>query len=110
MFAPTNDAFAALLAELGVASLMDIDVATLEAVLQMHVVAGKVMAGDLSEGLKAETLLGEELMFSLMDGAKIMDPNGRTSNISSADIVAKNGYKLVNGVKIEIKIRNLLNI
>jgi hypothetical protein len=26
------------------------------------------------------------------------------------DIVANNGYKLVNGVKIEIKIRNLLNI
>ena len=53
VFAPTNDAFAALLAELGVGSLMDIDVATLEAVLQMHVIAGKVLSTDLSEGLTA---------------------------------------------------------
>jgi transforming growth factor-beta-induced protein len=63
----------------------------LEAVLQMHVLAGKVMSTDLSEGLKAQTLLGQELTFSLVDGAKVIDPNGRVSNIVAVDIEAQNG-------------------
>ena len=49
VFAPTNDAFAALLDELGLASLADVPVETLEAVLQMHVVPGQVRSEDLSE-------------------------------------------------------------
>ena len=91
VFAPTNDAFVALLEELGVSSLNDIDASTLEAVLQMHVVSGKVMSSDLSEGLSAETLLGQEITFSLEDGATITDPNGRMSNITAVDIEAQNG-------------------
>ncbi len=91
VFAPTNAAFAALLAELGASSLDDIDTATLEAVLQMHVLAGKVMSTDLSEGLTTETLLGQELTFSLEDGATVTDPNGRVSNITAVDIEAQNG-------------------
>ncbi len=91
VFAPTNAAFASLLEELGVSSLDDIDAATLEAVLQMHVVAGKVMSTDLNEGLAAETLLGQEITFSLEDGATVSDPNGRESNITAVDIEAQNG-------------------
>jgi transforming growth factor-beta-induced protein len=91
VFAPTNAAFVALLAELGATSLDDIETETLEAVLQMHVLAGKVMSTDLSEGLKAQTLLGQELTFSLEGGAKIIDPNGRVSNIVAVDIEAQNG-------------------
>jgi uncharacterized surface protein with fasciclin (FAS1) repeats len=91
VFAPTNDAFAALLAELGVSSLAEIDSATLEAVLQMHVLNGKVMSTDLMEGMTATTLLGEEIMFSLEGGATITDPNGRVSNITAVDLVAQNG-------------------
>jgi transforming growth factor-beta-induced protein len=91
VFAPTNAAFVALLAELGATSLDDIDTETLEAVLQMHVLAGKVMSTDLSEGLKAQTLLGEELTFSLEGGPKTIDPNGRVSNITAFDIEAQNG-------------------
>jgi transforming growth factor-beta-induced protein len=91
VFAPTNDAFAALLEELGAASLDDIDAATLEAVLQMHVLNGRVMSGDLSEGLMAETLLGQDLTFSLEGGATITDPNGRVSNITAVDLEAQNG-------------------
>jgi transforming growth factor-beta-induced protein len=91
VFAPTNVAFAALLNELGATSLDDIDTGTLEAVLQMHILAGKVMSADLSEGLTAETLLGQELTFSLEDGAKVIDPNGRVSNITAVDIEAQNG-------------------
>ena len=91
VFAPTNDAFVALLDELGVASLNDIDSATLESVLKMHVVAGKVMSTDLSDGLMAETLEGEEITFSLDGGASIIDLNGRESNITAADLEAQNG-------------------
>ncbi len=91
VFAPTNAAFAALLAELGASSLSDIDVATLQAVLQMHVLPVKVMSSGLSEGLMAETLLGQELTFSLAGGASLTDPNGRVSNITGVDIEAQNG-------------------
>jgi transforming growth factor-beta-induced protein len=91
VFAPTNAAFAELLAELEASSLDDIDNATLEAVLKMHVLSGKTMAGDLTEGLSVPTLLGESLVFSLMNGAKITDPNGRVSNITGTDFEAKNG-------------------
>ncbi|MGM0620821.1 MAG: fasciclin domain-containing protein, partial [Bacteroidota bacterium] len=91
VFAPTNAAFAALLDELGASSLGDIDTETLEAVLQMHVLAGNVMSADLSEGLAAETLLGQELTFSLEGGATLTDPNGRVSNITAVDIEAQNG-------------------
>lgn len=91
VFAPTNAAFADLLAELGVSGLEEIDAATLEAVLQMHVLSGKVMSDDLTEGMTATTLLGEEIMFSLDGGATITDPNGRVSNITAVDLVARNG-------------------
>lgn len=91
VFAPTNAAFAALLAELGATALDDIDTETLEAVLQMHVLAGKVMSTDLSEGLMSETLLGQQLTFSLDGGTKIIDPNSRVSNIVAVDIEAQNG-------------------
>lgn len=91
VFAPTNAAFSDLLAELGVSALEDIDAATLEAVLQMHVLSGKVMSTDLTEGMTATTLLSEEIMFSLDGGATITDPNGRVSNITAVDIEAQNG-------------------
>ncbi len=91
VFAPTNAAFEDLFEELGVASLDDIDAVTLENVLQMHVLSGLVMSADITEGLTAETLLGQELTFSLVDGATITDPNGRVSNITEVDIEAQNG-------------------
>ena len=51
VFAPTNDAFVALLGQLGVKSLDDIPVATLRAVLLDHVVTGpyQYWAGNLVE-------------------------------------------------------------
>lgn len=48
IFAPTNDAFVALLGQLGVKSLDDIPVATLKAVLLDHVVAGELDAVDVA--------------------------------------------------------------
>ena len=91
VFAPTNDAFAALLAELSANSLNDIDAATLEAVLTYHVANGNVLAGDLTEGMMVPTAQGGSFTVSLSGGAKITDGAGRETNIITTDIQASNG-------------------
>ena len=92
VFAPTNAAFAALLAELGANSLEDIDAATLEAVLTYHVVAGaNVVAGSLTEGQVVTTAQTGTFTVSLSGGAKITDGAGRESNIIATDIQGSNG-------------------
>jgi len=50
VFAPTNDAFAALLNDLGASSLDDISVDALTPILLNHVVSGKIQSTDLSTG------------------------------------------------------------
>jgi uncharacterized surface protein with fasciclin (FAS1) repeats len=92
VFAPTNDAFAALLTELNAQSLDDIDAATLEAVLTYHVVAGaNVLAGDLTEGQTVTTAQTGTFTISLAGGAKITDGAGRETNIIATDIQGSNG-------------------
>ena len=92
VFAPTNDAFVALLDELEVDSLADIDAATLEAVLSYHVVAGaNVRSGDLSDDMMVETLQGGEFTVNLGDNVVITDERGRTSTVIAADVQATNG-------------------
>ena len=51
VFAPTNDAFAQLLTDLGAGSLDDIPVSTLTDVLLYHVVSGNVRSTDLVAGM-----------------------------------------------------------
>ena len=91
VFAPTNAAFAALLTELGVASLNDIPVATLEAVLTYHVVGANVRAAALSEGQVVTTLNGGTFTIGLTGGASITDENNRVANIVSTDVQGANG-------------------
>jgi uncharacterized surface protein with fasciclin (FAS1) repeats len=92
VFAPTNDAFAALLTELNAQSLDDIDAATLEAVLTYHVVAGaNVLADDLTEGQTVTTAQTGTFTISLAGGAKITDGAGRETNIIATDIQGSNG-------------------
>ncbi|PRX41930.1 fasciclin domain-containing protein [Salegentibacter salegens] len=92
VFAPTNDAFVALLNELGAGSLADIPTATLEAVLGYHVVAGaNVRSGDLSDDMMVETLQGGEFTVNLGDNVVITDERGRTSIVIAADVQATNG-------------------
>ena len=85
VFAPTDAAFAALPAGTVDALLAD-PTGDLTQILLYHVVSGKVMAGDLSEGLTAATLQGKDLTFTLADGAKV---NG--VNIVATDIETSNG-------------------
>jgi uncharacterized surface protein with fasciclin (FAS1) repeats len=85
VFAPTEEAFAALPA--GTLDSLLADPEALANVLLYHVVPGKVMAADVTDGLTAETLQGSTVTFSVGDdGVKIND-----ANIVTTDIEASNG-------------------
>ena len=91
VFAPTNDAFGSLLAELELNALGDIPVAILEATLGTHVAPeANVRSTDLVDGMSVNTI-GSTITVSLSDGAKLIDSNGRESNIVAVDIQAYNG-------------------
>ncbi|TBW28509.1 fasciclin domain-containing protein [Gramella sp. KN1008] len=92
VFAPTNDAFVALLAELEMDALADIDASVLENVLKYHVVAGANVASDqLSDNMEVNTLLDEKFTVNLGDNVTITDANGRTSTVIATDVQATNG-------------------
>ncbi|MEX1019901.1 MAG: fasciclin domain-containing protein [Litorilinea sp.] len=86
VFAPTDDAFAAL-PEGTVETLLEDPTGDLTQILLYHVVPGAVMAGDVSDGLEAETLQGGMVAFSI-DGEMVMI---NEAHIVATDIVASNG-------------------
>lgn len=86
VFAPTDEAFAKLPPDVLQAALDDPE-GLLTQVLLYHVVAGKVMSSDLSDGLEVATLQGESVKFTLSDGAAMVND----ANIIAADIEASNG-------------------
>ncbi|MGB0837339.1 MAG: fasciclin domain-containing protein [Flavobacteriaceae bacterium] len=91
VFAPTNEAFGALLAELEISGLADIDMATLSATLMHHVVAGaNVRSMSLTDQMEISTL-GGSIYTDLSDGAKLVDMNSRSIGISVVDVQAGNG-------------------
>ncbi|WP_321368904.1 fasciclin domain-containing protein [uncultured Draconibacterium sp.] len=85
VFAPTNDAFNALFADLGVDGVGDLTAEQLTPILTYHVVSGKVMSTDLSN-TSVETLNGKKIKIDLSDNVKIND-----SKVIAADIDGKNG-------------------
>lgn len=87
VFAPTDAAFAALPAGTLDMLLKPENKDKLVAVLTYHVVAGKVMSSDLSNGQKAKTVQGENVMVDISYGnVKI---NG--AKVVMADVKASNG-------------------
>ena len=92
VFAPTNDAFASLLAELGVTkeALLG-NKPLLSAVLTYHVVAGRVLASDIKDGAKPSTAQGQSFTLSLKGGPSITDARGRKANIVATNVQAGNG-------------------
>jgi uncharacterized surface protein with fasciclin (FAS1) repeats len=86
VFAPTDAAFAALPAGTVEDLLKPENKDRLTAILTYHVVPGKVMSTDLSEGLKAATVQGAEVTITLDGGPKV---NGAV--ISTPDVEASNG-------------------
>jgi transforming growth factor-beta-induced protein len=90
VFAPTNDAFVALLGELGISSLDDIPVDLLTNVLLYHVVEGRVFSSDLVSG-PVKTLNG---YFQLdVNSLSITDANGRVAGLIAdlLNVQATNG-------------------
>lgn len=92
VFAPTNEAFGALLEELNAAGLDDISDDVLEMVLSYHVVAGaNVRSGDLSDGMEVQMLSGEKVTVNIHGSVTLIDANGRTSTVVATDVQANNG-------------------
>ena len=86
VFAPTDAAFAALPAGTLEELLKPESKDTLTAILTYHVVPGKVMSTDLSDGMMAGTVQGNDLQVML--GENVMIGNAKVIN---ADIETSNG-------------------
>ena len=84
VFAPTDEAFAAVPAE--TLAALGADKALLTKVLTYHVVPGKVMAADIKPGDVA-TVAGPTIKLSVVDGKVMVNE----STVTSADVVASNG-------------------
>ena len=82
VFAPSDAAFTAA----GI-SLDDFDADTLANILTYHVVSGKVMSTDLSNGMMATALNGGTLVFSISEGS--VSVNG--ANVILANVPVSNG-------------------
>ena len=83
VFAPTDEAFAAL-PEGTVESLLA-DPEALAGILTYHVVAGKVMSTDLSDDMTAATVNGAEITIDLDNGVMVNDATVVTADISAAN-------------------------
>lgn len=87
VFAPTDEAFAALPEGTLEMLLMPENVDQLVAILTYHVIPGAVMSADIAgQTLSVATVQGGELMIDATDGVMIND-----ATVVAADIVADNG-------------------
>ncbi len=91
VFAPTNEAFEALFSDLGVSGLDDLSAEALEPILLYHVLSGKVMSSDLTNGYVSTLSAGpEETAISLQVETGNVILNGSTA-VTTEDIEASNG-------------------
>lgn len=90
VFAPTNAAFAALLAELGVTKeALLANTALLTSVLTYHVVPGRVLKADVPVNTAITTVQGQT--FTINASLAITDSRGRQSSIVATDVFTSNG-------------------
>jgi uncharacterized surface protein with fasciclin (FAS1) repeats len=90
VFAPTDTAFGALLAELGVTKAQLLaNTALLTKVLTYHVVPGRVLKADVPVATPIATVQGETL--SISAAFVITDQRARTANITATDVLTSNG-------------------
>lgn len=87
VFAPVDSAFSALPAGTVEGLVKPENKAKLTSILTYHVVAGKVMSSDLSDGMTAKTVNGQEITIHITDG-KVM-VNG--AQVVTADVETDNG-------------------
>jgi len=87
VFAPTNEAFAALPKGTLENLLKPENKDQLIAILTYHVVPGKVKSTDLQDGMMAQTVEGNQVKVKIK-GSKV---NINDANVAKADIMASNG-------------------
>lgn len=86
VFAPTDEAFAALPAGTVESLLKPENKDKLTAILTYHVVPGKVMSTDLQDDMMATTVQGGQIKIDLDNGPMVND-----ANIVTPDVPADNG-------------------
>jgi len=94
VFAPTNDAFAALPADTLASLLKPENKAQLADILTYHVVAAKAMAGDLKDGENVFTAMNGKSIFVTKSAAGVTVENNDRSikaNVVKPDVGADNG-------------------
>ena len=100
VFAPTDEAFAAL--PKGALDKLVADKKALTGVLTYHVVAGEVMASQVvgMDGEKVKTVQGGSLTVKVADGkVSLTDAAGNTVNVIKTDVTASNGViHVIDGV------------
>ena len=87
VFAPTDEAFAALPEGTVESLLKPENQDQLQAILLYHVVSGKIMAADIGSGAQPATLQGATI--DVVGSASGVTVNG--ANVVSADVVTSNG-------------------
>ncbi|MCC6726219.1 MAG: fasciclin domain-containing protein, partial [Saprospiraceae bacterium] len=87
VFAPLNSAFDEISA---VAATLNAD--QLAKVLTYHVVAGNVVAGDLTDGMSVKTVNGENFTVTISgSNVTITDAGGNVAKVVLTDVQATNG-------------------
>lgn len=87
VFAPTDEAFAALPEGTVENLLLPENLETLQAILTYHVLPGKVMSADIAgQELSVATVEGSEVMVNATDGVMV-----DSANVVTADIETSNG-------------------
>ena len=87
VFAPLDDAFAALPPGTVDSLVQPESKAKLQSILTYHVVAGKVLSTDLTDGMKAKTVNGAEITIHLKDGKVFIND----AEVVVADVQTDNG-------------------
>jgi uncharacterized surface protein with fasciclin (FAS1) repeats len=87
VFAPLDEAFAALPAGTVESLIEPANKAKLQGILTYHVVAGKVLSTDLTDGMKAKTVNGAEITIHLKDGKVLVND----AEVVTADVETDNG-------------------
>jgi uncharacterized surface protein with fasciclin (FAS1) repeats len=86
VFAPTDDAFAALPEGVLDDLLLPENQSQLQDILRYHVVSGQIFSGNLEDRATPTTLQGQTLTVDLSEGVMINE-----ANVTTADIITKNG-------------------
>jgi uncharacterized surface protein with fasciclin (FAS1) repeats len=93
VFAPTDDAFGKLPDGIVNALIKPENKEDLTSILTYHVLVGKIMSTDLSDGMKATTVNGEEVTVHLKEGKVFIN-----AEVVLADVTTDNGVIHANKV------------